>query len=189
MKNISNLNISWLKNSYALVLIFLLALTAACVPEAEAQEPAPQQGEVLIPAVEPSPTFTASPTSIPEAPLPVTPVGTVDFNRQTPPPPGTTEPQEMPAPGIPAPAGSLEVKAIQDLARRLNLNPNEIRLLEKEPVDWPDSSLGCPQPGFEYLTVITPGYRIHLEAGGQRYAYHTDQRDQIVLCDNGRPLP
>jgi hypothetical protein len=33
-----------------------------------------------------------------------------------------------------------------------------------------------------YDTVITPGYWILLEANNQQYPYHTDQKDQIILC-------
>ena len=33
-----------------------------------------------------------------------------------------------------------------------------------------------------HLQVITPGYRIILEAQGQRYEYHTDQQRSVVRC-------
>ena len=32
--------------------------------------------------------------------------------------------------------------------------------------------------------VITPGFTIVLEADGQEYIYHTDQRSNAVLCEN-----
>jgi hypothetical protein len=73
-------------------------------------------------------------------------------------------------------------KAREDLDARLGIAPGEIRLLSIEAVQWRDSSLGCPQPGMEYLQVITPGYRIELEAGGQVYEYHTSD-ERVVLCD------
>jgi hypothetical protein len=34
-----------------------------------------------------------------------------------------------------------------------------------------------------YAQVITPGYRVVLEAGGQRYEYHTDTGRFVVLCE------
>jgi hypothetical protein len=33
-----------------------------------------------------------------------------------------------------------------------------------------------------YLQVITPGYRVILEAQGKQYTYHTDTRRQVVPC-------
>ena len=49
-------------------------------------------------------------------------------------------------------------------------------------MEWSDASLGCPQPGMAYAQVITPGFRIALEAQGQLYQYHTDTKGQILLC-------
>ena len=51
-----------------------------------------------------------------------------------------------------------------------------------EAVEWSDASLGCPQEGFMYAQVITPGYLIILEAQGEQYEYHTDQTTNVVLC-------
>ena len=52
-----------------------------------------------------------------------------------------------------------------------------------EKIEWNDSSLGCPKPGMNYLQVVTPGYRITLEAQGRRYEYHTDSTSHVVRCD------
>lgn len=73
--------------------------------------------------------------------------------------------------------------AIADLSRSLGLRPEEIAVRQVEPVDWPDSSLGCPQPGRAYLQVITPGYRIVLAAGGRQYTYHGNLKDTVIRCD------
>ncbi len=77
-------------------------------------------------------------------------------------------------------------QAIEDLSRRLDLDPQQIRLQAVEDVQWRDSSLGCPEPGQNYLMVITPGYRIYLEAEGQVYEYHADEK-HVVHCDNPQP--
>jgi hypothetical protein len=74
------------------------------------------------------------------------------------------------------------IAAIADLAQRLGVTADEIRLISIETQQWSDASLGCPQEGFMYAQVITPGYLIVLEAQNQRYAYHTDQTDNVVLC-------
>jgi hypothetical protein len=73
-------------------------------------------------------------------------------------------------------------KAKKNLARYLNIAMDQIRVVESRTVDWPDTSLGCPQPETAYAQVITPGYYIVLEAGGQPYPYHTDLGEQVMLC-------
>jgi hypothetical protein len=90
-----------------------------------------------------------------------------------------SEPEQPADPGALPPVVAL---AIQDLAVRTSLPALSIAVAELQAVEWPDSSLGCPQPGVLYLQVITPGYRIVLAAGGQRYTYHTDQGTRVVLC-------
>jgi hypothetical protein len=74
-------------------------------------------------------------------------------------------------------------RAQQMLAKDLSIDVAAIKLARIEEVEWRDSSLGCPQPGMNYLQVITPGYRIVLEAQGRSYNYHTDQGRRIVRCD------
>ena len=73
--------------------------------------------------------------------------------------------------------------AREDLAQRLNLSPDATRLVSVEAVDWPDTSLGCPQPGMMYAQVITPGFKVVLEAAGEEYEYHTDEGRFVVLCE------
>jgi hypothetical protein len=87
------------------------------------------------------------------------------------------------------PAGAQEVVRLakEDLAQRLKLAPDDIQLVSVEAVDWSDTSLGCPQPGMMYAQVITPGYRVVLEAEGKQYNYHTDEGQFVVLCEKGKP--
>ena len=74
------------------------------------------------------------------------------------------------------------VAAISDLSEQTGTPPDEIILVSIEAVEWSDSSLGCPEEGFMYAQVITPGYQIVLEAQGQQFNYHTDQAANVVLC-------
>jgi hypothetical protein len=64
--------------------------------------------------------------------------------------------------------------ALADLALRLEIAVDQIRVLEVESMSWPDSCLGVTSPDEMCLQVITPGHRIVLEANGQSYEYHTD---------------
>lgn len=73
----------------------------------------------------------------------------------------------------------------EDLSQRLGVKMGEIRLLKIEEVDWPDTSLGCPQPGMFYAQVITPGYKITLEGRGKSYVYHSDY-NRVIFCENSQ---
>jgi hypothetical protein len=78
-------------------------------------------------------------------------------------------------------------KTKDDLANRLATTKEEISLIEVTGVEWSDSSLDCPQPGMEYLQVITPGYRILLQTNNQFYEYHTNRDTYFVYCEDGVP--
>ncbi len=91
--------------------------------------------------------------------------------------------------GPPVPPGAEQIVAAvrADAARRSGLSPDQVRLVRVEAVDWPDASLGCPEPGKFYAQVITPGYKITVRAGGSDYEYHTDRAGRFVLCVRGQP--
>jgi len=113
-----------------------------------------------------------------EAPLELTPspiAGTVS--------PSSGEFQMTPS--LPADSGlqNLIDKAIADLANRLSILATEITILEATPVVWPDSSLGCPQPGMEYLQIPEDGLLIRLQAGDQIYEYHSGGVRDPFLCE------
>ena len=78
-------------------------------------------------------------------------------------------------------ASALANQAQLDLSQILGLPVDEITVLSVEAVEWPDSSLGCPQPGMHYLQVVTPGYQILLQAQGKTYTYHAD-RQRAIYC-------
>jgi hypothetical protein len=103
------------------------------------------------------------------------------------PTPAVVEP--APTVGEPTvPAEATEVTLVkQDLAQRLDIAVDQIRVVSVRDVDWPDTSLGCPKPDMSYAEVITPGFEIILEAGGQEYAYHTSGGD-YVQCEGQQPV-
>lgn len=76
-----------------------------------------------------------------------------------------------------------------DLASSLGIDVSKIQLVTLEYVDWPDSGLGCHEPNTLYLQAITPGYRIVLEAGGQKFEYHTELNGRFVLCKDASAEP
>jgi hypothetical protein len=100
------------------------------------------------------------------------------------------DPARMPAisqtPGASGLKNLIE-RARDDLSQRVSVSAAQIKLVEATEVEWPDSSLGCPQEGMSYLQVITPGYRILLEAGGIQYEYHSNRDTYFVYCENPNP--
>ncbi len=77
-----------------------------------------------------------------------------------------------------APAAALKARA--DLVGRLHNDPDTIKLVSVEAVDWPDGCLGVQTPGMMCTMVITPGYRVILEAGGKQYEFHTSASGETV---------
>ena len=97
------------------------------------------------------------------------------------------------APTISASASmqNLIEKAKEDLAQRLNvsLTQTQINLIEAKAVVWPDSSLGCPQPGMRYKQVPEDGALIVLQANGITYQYHSGGSRGPFLCQKGSKEP
>jgi len=71
---------------------------------------------------------------------------------------------------------------LADAATRSGVDRGNLQVPRMEPAEWPDSGLGCPQPGQLYLQVITPGWLIEVQGGGKIFEYHTDGDDRFVLC-------
>lgn len=88
-----------------------------------------------------------------------------------------------PAVEIPAEAEEITSLVQQDLAERLGIATDAVTVASVKPMQWSDTSLGCPKPGMSYATVITPGYKIVLQAEGENYDYHTGS-DSFVLCED-----
>ncbi|HRU93634.1 MAG TPA: hypothetical protein P5195_00175 [Anaerolineae bacterium] len=88
-------------------------------------------------------------------------------------------------PAAPASEAVPTLEAAQLAAERLGVPATDLTLVTAEPVEWPDASLGCPQPGVIYAAVITPGWRFTFtDKEGKTVTLHTDQELQAaVLCD------
>ena len=79
--------------------------------------------------------------------------------------------------------------ALVDAARVSGLPATQLQVLDAAAVTWPDGSLGCPQPGRMYTQALVPGWRVHIQAGGQVLAYHGSMRGGMLLCPAGRGQP
>lgn len=82
---------------------------------------------------------------------------------------------------------SIATKAAGILAEELDIPVSEVTVISVRPVEWPDSSIGCPQPGQAYLQVITPGHKISLRARGQVHVMH-EAGGKPFLCKTTKPV-
>lgn len=76
------------------------------------------------------------------------------------------------APGEDDEQEQLVEQAIADLASELEIKPQDIQVVEIQPREFADASLGVPEPGQMYAQMITPGYVITLAARGRQHIYH-----------------
>lgn len=91
----------------------------------------------------------------------------------------------------PPPAGSVEgisaesaeAAAQKDLALRLGISQSAITVKGVKEMDWPDVCLGLPDKEAMCAQMITPGFRVTLEAGGRAYVYRTDKTGSILKLE------
>lgn len=71
--------------------------------------------------------------------------------------------------------------AISTLAKNLGITPDKIKLVSTEAMDWPDSCLGVQTEGIMCSQVVTPGFKVTLEANGKTVEYHTNQDASVIV--------
>ena len=76
--------------------------------------------------------------------------------------------------------------ACLDLAERLGLDRDQIAEVGVKQRDFPDASLGAPVEDEMSAQVITPGWRIHLQAGDETYEYRATERQLRLVNFKGR---
>lgn len=74
-----------------------------------------------------------------------------------------------------------QLAAVNAVAQNLGLAAEQVRLVSSEAVEWPDSCLGITTEGIACAQVITPGFRIILDAAGRQVEYHTNEEGTVVL--------
>ena len=83
---------------------------------------------------------------------------------------------EQPTPThIPVDLTPAQRAALTALSENLGLSVEEIKLVSAEAVEWPDGCLGVQEEGLVCTQVITPGFRIILEAKGRQVEYRTNE--------------
>ena len=74
--------------------------------------------------------------------------------------------------------------ATRTLSEHLDVDEQSVRLDDVVAVDWPDSSLGCPEPGRSYAPIILSGYRVTLAVNDDERTHRVHVAGtQAVVCD------
>jgi hypothetical protein len=82
----------------------------------------------------------------------------------------------------------LAIVRAREFLRTAGVDPSLLTVTSAEPVTWPDSSLGCAQPGIQYLQMLTPGYRIELHGAQGDYVVHV-AGNRSILCTGKAGAP
>lgn len=90
--------------------------------------------------------------------------------------------QESPMPQPSTPHSELVQAAIDDLAEREGVDPEQIEVVSVEEVTWNDGSLGCADPDMSYTQALVPGQRITLILDGEEMAYHSGKGEPAFYC-------
>lgn len=83
------------------------------------------------------------------------------------------------------PNADILLKCKTDLAQRFKLQARDITVLETQATTWPDVALGMPALDKMYAQVVTPGWKIILQAQNSPYLYTTSAKS----FKYGGPLP
>jgi hypothetical protein len=70
-------------------------------------------------------------------------------------------------------------------SEQLNLSVDKITLISTEAVTWPDGCLGIVRMDVMCTQAEVPGFKIILEANGQKYEFHTNQDGSIAMLAEG----
>lgn len=83
---------------------------------------------------------------------------------------------EQPTPThIPVDLTPAQRAALTALSENVSLPVDKIKLVSTEAVEWPDGCLGVQEEGLACTQVITPGFRVILEANGRQVEYRTNE--------------
>lgn len=75
-----------------------------------------------------------------------------------------------------------------NLAQRLGVDAESVTVESITETEFPDTSLGVPEPDQMYAQVLTPGYVIELSVGEKTYEYHaSDSRLAFASSGGGAP--
>ena len=77
--------------------------------------------------------------------------------------------------------------AVSTVNEKEPVSRDSITHLRIRSMEWPDSSLGCGEPGVAYMQRVIPGYFVSFSANGKVYTVHVGE-DTAVVCDKFNEL-
>jgi hypothetical protein len=80
---------------------------------------------------------------------------------------------------IELPFGRQTIEARKDLAARLGVPEDEIKVIAVQERTWDDASLGCPEPGKTVPPGQVKGWALTLSHKSRHYSYHADSSRTI----------
>ena len=72
--------------------------------------------------------------------------------------------------------------AIRAVSETTPVSQDSVSHLRIRAIEWPDSSLGCPEPGAEYLQRVIPGHLVSFNVEQELYTVHVGDNSAVV-CD------
>lgn len=102
--------------------------------------------------------------------------------------PSTVEeqPTQQPTPThLPVDLTPAQRAAIESLTEKLNLSADKIKLISTEAVTWPNGCLGIVRMGVLCTQAQVEGFKIVLEANGQKYEFHTNRDGSVIALAEG----
>ena len=99
---------------------------------------------------------------------------------------GSLNPTEMKEAPIPMNLNGQITFAKKDLAGRLGIDLELVRLSVAEAVTWRSGALGCPEPGMMYTEALVPGSAIYLQVENMIHAYHAKFAGEPFYCPRER---
>ena len=79
--------------------------------------------------------------------------------------------------------------AKKDLAQRLGVPPESVKLSGAQQVTWRSGALGCPKPGMNYTEALVPGSVIYLQVDNVTHGYHAKAATEPFYCPRERAEP
>lgn len=73
-------------------------------------------------------------------------------------------------------------KIYAGLEQQSGADRSAFTLMTAESVQWPDGSLGCPEPGQTYTQALVSGYRVVINIADQTYDYRASEKGYFKLC-------
>jgi hypothetical protein len=74
----------------------------------------------------------------------------------------------------------------KDLAQRLDVPPDSVKVSSARQVTWRSGALGCPEPGMNYTEALVPGSVIYLQVDNMFHAYHAKFGGEPFYCPRER---